>query len=57
MIGRMSEERARAWLAHEFPAVPEHIVAAVFAAYRRITPSVRAAAQAAHDRLHDARAT
>ena len=57
MFGRMSEKKARAQLAREFPTVPERIVAAVFAAYLRGVPDLPAATQATRDRLVDACAT
>ena len=53
----VSEARARAHLMREFPAVPARIVAAVLAAYRRVTPSVAQAERASRERLRDACST
>lgn len=46
--------QARERLARDFPGVPERIITAVFAAYRRVAPTPDAAFNAAHDRIADA---
>jgi hypothetical protein len=51
-----ADDLAQARLSREFPDVPARIIAAVLTAYRRVTPSLPEAAQAAHDRIADARA-
>lgn len=57
MFGWMSEKKARAQLAREFPTVPDHIVAAIFTAYLRGVPDLPSATRATRERLTDACAT
>ncbi len=51
-----TDDAAQARLASEFPDVPARIIAAVLAAYRRVTPTLADAVKAARDRIADARA-
>jgi hypothetical protein len=51
-----TDDVVRAQLSREFPDVPARVIASVLAAYRRVTPTLPEAAQAARDRIADARA-
>ncbi len=52
----VGEAQARERLRSEFPQVPPRVITSVLAAYRRITPTVSEAVEAARARIMDARA-
>lgn len=49
-----AEQAARERLAQAFPEVPLRIIASIFAAYRRVTPTLSDTVRAAHRRIVDA---